>query len=114
MNLSASDLVHEVAARHAASKLEAAHHILVSFSSGGLAFTAKAQFRALTNAQARLSPARQQVSRAGKSPSPWTTSIADSDEMKAGSPSFDQATDDSGGGRRTLAPTRRVLYGPTS
>lgn len=83
MNLAASDLVHEVAARHAASTLEAAHHILVSFSSGGLAFTAKAQPRALTNAQARLSPARQQVVLAGKTPSPWTTSIADSDEMKA-------------------------------
>lgn len=82
MNLAASDLAYEVAARHGASKLEAAHHILVSFSSGGLAFTSKAQPRALTNVQARLSPVRQHVSLAGELPNPWTTSIDDSHAMR--------------------------------
>jgi hypothetical protein len=52
----ALDLAAEVADAHAAASLAAADHIDVSFSSGGLAFTAKRLPDALARVEARLSP----------------------------------------------------------
>lgn len=77
----ALDLAAEVAEAHAGATLAAADHLTVSFSSGGLAFTAKRQPHALARVEARLSPARQQISLTGSTPWPWTVTVAGGDEL---------------------------------
>lgn len=79
----ALELVREVADVHGAASLAAADHIAVSFSSGGLAFAAKAQPHALATVDARLNPIRQQMTLTGHSPKPWTLHVASSDELKS-------------------------------
>jgi hypothetical protein len=79
----ALDLAAEVADAHAAASLAAACHIDVSFSSGGLAFTAKRQPDALARVEARLSPVRQQITLTGSTPRPWTVDVANSDDLKS-------------------------------
>lgn len=80
---SAVDLVGEVADAHGAACLAAADHIAVSFSSGGLAFTAKGQPDALARVEARLSPVRQQITLTGATPRTWLLNVANSDELKS-------------------------------
>lgn len=77
------DLAAEVADAHADAMLAAADHIAVSFSSGGLAFTAKCQPDALARVQARLSPQRQQITLIGATPRPWAVDIVDSLELRS-------------------------------
>jgi hypothetical protein len=77
------DLAAEVAGAHATATLAAADHIAVSFSSGGLAFTAKRQPDALARVQARLSPHRQQITLIGATPRPWAVDVANSAELKS-------------------------------
>ena len=60
----ALDLAAKAADAHATATL-AADHIDVSFSSGGLAFTAKPSARALARVETRLSPVRQQITVTG-------------------------------------------------
>lgn len=55
------DLATEVADAHAGATLAAADHIAVSFSSSGLAFTAKRQPNDLAHVEALLNPRRQQI-----------------------------------------------------
>ena len=69
---SAVDLAAEVADAHASATLVAADHVDVSFSSGGVAFTAKRQPDALARIEARLSPVHQQMTLYGTTPRPWT------------------------------------------
>lgn len=76
-------LVREVASAHRASMLAAADHITVSFSSGGLAFTAKRQPEALAHVEARLSPTRQRLTLTGERPRPWKVHVDGSDELRA-------------------------------
>ncbi len=80
---SAADLAREVAHAHAAASLAAAHHIALSFSSGGLAFTAKRQPAALTHVEARLTPFRQEIILTGDTPRTWRVEVANSDELKS-------------------------------
>ena len=80
---SAGSLVAEIEGAHAAGLLASAEHLLVSFSSGGLAFASKGQPHALVQASARLSPARQEVMLTGQRPRPWTLDISDSRELAA-------------------------------
>ena len=77
----ADSLVAEIESAHAAGLLGSAEHLLVSFSSGGLAFASKGQPHALAQASARLSPARQEVVLRGQRPRPWTLAIRDSREL---------------------------------
>jgi len=79
----AVDLATEIADAHASATLAAADHIAVSFSSGGLAFTAKRQPNALAHVEAHLSPRRQQITLTGATPRRWTVDIANSDELKS-------------------------------
>lgn len=79
----ALDLAAEVADAHASATLAAADHIDVSFSSGGVAFTAKRQPDALACVEARLSPVRQQITLTGTRPRPWTVDVTNSDELKS-------------------------------
>lgn len=81
--LAAADLAAEVANAHASAILATAEHIAVSFSSGGLAFTAKGQPDALARVEARLSPVRQQITLTGATPRPWTVEVANTDELKS-------------------------------
>ncbi|HEX7166955.1 MAG TPA: hypothetical protein VF230_08235 [Acidimicrobiales bacterium] len=83
MNRTAAvELAAEVAEAHASTTLAAADHLDVSFSSGGLAFTAKGQPHALARIDARLNPLRQELSLAGDSPRPWRVDVGDSEELK--------------------------------
>lgn len=77
------DLAAEVADAHANATLAAADHIAVSFSSGGLAFTAKRQPDALARVQARLNPLRQQITLTGVTPRPWTVEATDSADLQS-------------------------------
>ena len=79
----AVELAREVADAHGAASLAAADHIAVSFSSGGLAFAVKGQPDALARVDARLSPARQQMTLTGESPRSWTLKVASSDELRS-------------------------------
>lgn len=78
----ASDLVAEVADAHASPILAAAERLDVSFSSGGLAFTAKRQRLGLALVEARLNPLRQQLALTGDAPRPWSVAVGDSEELK--------------------------------
>jgi hypothetical protein len=78
----ALDLAAEVADAHAGTTLAAADHVTVSFSSGGLAFTAKRQPHALARVEARLNPLRQRLSLAGDTPRPWRVDFGDSEELR--------------------------------
>lgn len=75
------DLAAEVADAHASSKLAAADHITISFSSGGLAFRTKGQGDALARVEASLRPHRQQITLTGATPRPWTVEVADSADL---------------------------------
>lgn len=79
----AVDLATEVADAHARATLAAADHIAVSFSSGGLAFTARRQPNGLAHVKALLNPRRQQITLTGATPRPWTVDIDKSDELKS-------------------------------
>ena len=74
-------LAAEVAEAHAKEVLASADFLDVSFSSGGLAFTAKHQPHALADVEARLHPLRQHIALAGARPRPWTVEVADSREL---------------------------------
>ena len=83
MTAAAIELAAEVAEAHASATLVAADHVQVSFSSGGVAFTAKRQPDALARVEARLSPVHQRIALPGATPRPWTVDVGDSDDLKA-------------------------------
>ncbi len=82
ISFAARDLAAEVAEAHADATLAAAGRLVVSFSSGGLAFAAKGQSRALAQVEAVLSPLDQRMTLTGTVPHPWTVDIADSADLK--------------------------------
>lgn len=109
----ALDLAAEVADAHASATLAAADHIDVSFSSGGLAFTAKGQPDALACVEARLSPIRQQITLTRTTPRPWTVDVANSEELKRDSRASVHGHGDCDGNPRTLAHSPQPPSGPT-
>lgn len=79
----ALDLASEIADAHASAALAAADHIAVSFSSGGLAFTAKRQAGALALVEGRLKPHQQQITLTSDTPRPWTVEVTDSADLQS-------------------------------
>jgi hypothetical protein len=79
----AAAMARQIAEAQSAAALAAAGRVLVRFSSGGLAFTAKGQPDALHDAEADLTISRQAIRMRGQHPRAWTVSVDGTDDLRA-------------------------------